>query len=137
MGGVEAVWITPTCGKVHPSEIYSHDFVLPPDPLGLILHPLGPVLLTIKIEVILTLGAEGIVTTCKDEAPTYPWQPVGEYNFMAALAPTFTIGAKVTASVELPFIISVSIFMQVDFAKLSMVMSFTGRPARRLLPAFQ
>ena len=42
---------------------------------------------------------------------------------MAVLAPTFTIGAKITASIELPFIISVSLFIQVDFAKLSMVMS--------------
>ena len=124
-------WATPTCGYVTPSELYSHKFDLPPDPLGMVMHPLGPVVLTIKFEISLILGLEGIVTNCVDDAPTYSDQATSEYGFMAGLAPFFTLGVKVTASVELPFIFSVSLYIQVDFVKFAIVSTLTAGVAKK------
>ena len=63
-GGDGEEILTPTCGTVAMMEVWSQDITAPPSPLGRFMTALGPVLLTIKIEVVLTIGIEGQVSSC-------------------------------------------------------------------------
>ena len=56
--------MTPRCGPISMMEIYSQEFTAPPAPAGIFMTPIGPLILTIQIEVIFTIGLEGQVSAC-------------------------------------------------------------------------
>ena len=59
--------LTPVCGDIELLDIWSQEFTAPPAPLGRFMTPLGPMVLTIQIEVVFTIGIEGKVSSCSGE----------------------------------------------------------------------
>ena len=56
--------LTPVCGEMALQDIWSQSFTAPPAPLGRFMTAIGPVILTISIEVEFTIGIEGNVGSC-------------------------------------------------------------------------
>jgi hypothetical protein len=219
-GGAGSEILTPRCGPISMMEIYSQEFTAPPAPAGIFMTPIGPLILTIQIEVIFTIGLEGQVSACgggeyeklaqragiecaankmidkekdcfgdaiqdtntgvapyfakviddpkapkgcsyrggkpnadtkiHDEATMYYnlhttgsnkdpkklYAPVCKvdaadntrdpYNFIGALAPFFSVGLRITASVGYPFIFAVNLKVQIEFFKFQLASTLTA-----------
>lgn len=63
-GGAGGNVFTPTCGMIELMDVWSQEITAPPSPLGRFMTAVGPVILTIEIKVVFTIGLEGQVSSC-------------------------------------------------------------------------
>ena len=93
--------------------------------------PFTPIFIVITVDLVVQLGIEGAVDDCMSKnAPTSPSsQAKGDYDFVVAGGPYFTIGVKVSGELEIPFVVAIKLEMRIDLGKTKLVMSLTtGAP---------